>query len=400
MIIILKTILIDDERPALKVLEHLLKQYNEIQILGSFTNSEEALEMIYNNYIDLVFLDIDMPKTNGIEIAKRIISANLNTNIIFVTAYAHFALEAFEVNATDYIMKPVSKKRLDTTIERLSKKFSLSNSFSIDQERKEFFNYLISGEIIETKEIIQQGAFLDIDFTKDFSFFFLLIKFQDEHSNLQIHPISHVSIINIIDTLAAEPGLIPWETPQGISILNFTPFSSDDCIKEERAMACRLQKLITMHFPEVILFIGISERYSRMDQFAHRYIQARNTAVIGMNVYPDLGIYHFLNSGYFPVLTQYVNKQEVDIFITNTIGKILEHDKKNGTDLFHTMKEIIINNNLRSVAEKLFIHYKTVLFRKQSIEKIMGISMDSFEGRTMFGVALTFYYLREYKNLS
>lgn len=398
MIIIFKTILIDDERPALKVLEHLLKQYARIEIIGAFTDSEAAMEIIRNNNVDLVFLDIDMPKTNGIEIAKKILTVNVNINIIFVTAYAHFALDAFEVNATDYIMKPVSKKRLDTTIQRLVKKNSIVNSLSIKQERKDFFNYLISGEIIQTKEIIQQGLFLDIDFTKDFSFFFLLIKFRDESSDQRSPNKNSMLITRIIDKLATEPGLIPWETPQGISLLDFSPFPFEDHMKEELAIAHRLQKIISDHFPEVLLFIGISEGFSRMDHFALRYIQARNTAVIGMNAYPNLCIYHFLNSGYFPMLTQHVHEQEVDRFINSTIGKIFEYDRKNGTDLFHTMKEIIITNNLRSVGEKLFIHYKTVLFRKQSIEKIMDISMDSFEGRTMFGIALTFYYLREYKN--
>ncbi|MBP2625293.1 MAG: carbohydrate diacid transcriptional activator CdaR [Firmicutes bacterium] len=395
-----KTILIDDEKPALKVLAHLLKSYSDIEITGSFTDITNALEYISTKGTDLIFCDIDMPTMNGIQVAKKLMAINPDTNIVFVTAYTDFALDAFEVNAIDYIMKPVSKKRLDSTMERLAKKLPLSNHALMRQQRRNFFNDLITGKIMNGQEIMALAKQLHLDLTQSFSFFFLRIGTYKQQSIQAVSEESHSFIISIIDKLSAASNIIAWETTsQGISILNFTPLSSEDCRTDELAMAENLQAMLLTHFPEIAIFIGIAERELGMNNFTNRYIQARNTVVVGMKVSPDLGIYHFSNSGLFPLLAQSISSHEADFFINNTIDKIIEYDHKNGTDLFHTMELIVINNNLRSVAEKLFVHYKTVLFRKQSIEKILEISMDSFEGRTMLGTALTLYYLREYRSL-
>jgi len=94
---IFRTIIVDDERPALKMLELLLSQYSRIEIVATFTDITLALENIVNKNIDLVFLDIDMPKINGIEAAKKIMEMDSTIDIVFVTAYQHFALEAFEI---------------------------------------------------------------------------------------------------------------------------------------------------------------------------------------------------------------------------------------------------------------------------------------------------------------
>lgn len=119
----IRTVLIDDERPALRNLEHHLSKYKEIEIVGQFTNEIKGIARIKQGDIDLIFLDIEMPKMKGIEVADKILSISKDTQIIFVTAYDNYALDAFEVNALDYIMKPVSSKRLDKTIDRVLKSY-------------------------------------------------------------------------------------------------------------------------------------------------------------------------------------------------------------------------------------------------------------------------------------
>jgi two-component SAPR family response regulator len=120
----LKTILVDDERPALKALEYQLKQYKEIEIVGGYIDITLAFEKMRKESIDLVFLDIEMPKMKGIEAAKKALAINSDMQIVFITAYDGYAVDAFEVDAVDYIMKPVLKRRLDRTIERIKKRHS------------------------------------------------------------------------------------------------------------------------------------------------------------------------------------------------------------------------------------------------------------------------------------
>ncbi len=115
----LRTILVDDEKPALINLAYKLSKYDCIEIVGKYTEVELALEKIKEEKIDLIFLDIEMPGIKGINAAKFIKSFNPNINIAFVTAYDHYAVDAFEVEAIDYILKPVSEERLSKTISRV-----------------------------------------------------------------------------------------------------------------------------------------------------------------------------------------------------------------------------------------------------------------------------------------
>ena len=118
----IKAVLIDDERPALRGLEHLLKNYPMIEIAGMFTNPLEALEKIDKIKPRAVFLDINMPQLQGIDAASEILDRCPDCDIIFTTAYDQYAVEAFELHALDYVLKPVSAERFDKTVQRIIKK--------------------------------------------------------------------------------------------------------------------------------------------------------------------------------------------------------------------------------------------------------------------------------------
>jgi two-component system LytT family response regulator len=118
----IKAVLVDDERPALRGLEHLLKSYPEIAIVGMYTNPAKAIDEIGQLEPEAVFLDINMPQLKGIDAASRILDLSPDTDIVFVTAYDQYAIEAFELNALDYLLKPVTPDRLKKTVERLTMK--------------------------------------------------------------------------------------------------------------------------------------------------------------------------------------------------------------------------------------------------------------------------------------
>lgn len=112
----IKTIIIDDERPARAELKKLLQDFPEIEIIDEAQNSKEAMERIAEHEPDLIFLDIQMPGKNGFELLQEL---ERTPKVIFTTAYDEYALKAFEVNALDYLLKPVEGKRLSEAINKL-----------------------------------------------------------------------------------------------------------------------------------------------------------------------------------------------------------------------------------------------------------------------------------------
>lgn len=123
----MNVMLVDDERLALVRLEKMLGEYPDCTVIGCFSKAESAIRHIGESQPDAVFLDIHMPGLNGLRAAERIRSIAPNTKVVYVTAYDEYAVEAFELDATDYLMKPLRRERLNRTIERLRKRLALTS---------------------------------------------------------------------------------------------------------------------------------------------------------------------------------------------------------------------------------------------------------------------------------
>jgi len=100
----LKTVILDDEEPALELLETFCLQTQKIQVVGRFSDANQALNFLQNNTVDLFISDINMPWLNGVEL-KKMLPEDLHT--IFVTAHSELAIQGFDVGAVDYLLKPV-----------------------------------------------------------------------------------------------------------------------------------------------------------------------------------------------------------------------------------------------------------------------------------------------------
>ncbi|MDC7222037.1 MAG: LytTR family DNA-binding domain-containing protein [Spirochaetales bacterium] len=118
----IKAVIVDDEDLARDELRFLLEQTGEVEIIGEGSNGFEAVARCRSLKPELVFLDIQMPGKDGLEAAREIIGLENPPSIIFQTAYDEFALQAFEVHAMDYLLKPLSPLRLRETLSRLSQK--------------------------------------------------------------------------------------------------------------------------------------------------------------------------------------------------------------------------------------------------------------------------------------
>src|SRR5689334_23665629 len=112
----IKAIIIDDERLARSELRKLLMDFPEIEVVAEASNAGEGVEKIENINPDLIFLDIQMPGKTGFDMLSELDKA---PHVIFTTAYDEYALKAFEVNALDYLLKPVEPKRLADAIQKL-----------------------------------------------------------------------------------------------------------------------------------------------------------------------------------------------------------------------------------------------------------------------------------------
>lgn len=112
-------IIIDDEFPAIEELSYFIKSYSSIKILEKFDDSIKALQFVQNNSVDIIFLDINMPKLDGMTFSRVINTLKNKPLIMFISAYKEHALEAFEVSAFDYILKPYPEDRIIGALKRL-----------------------------------------------------------------------------------------------------------------------------------------------------------------------------------------------------------------------------------------------------------------------------------------
>jgi DNA-binding LytR/AlgR family response regulator len=116
----LKALIVDDEAPARSELRFLLAEAGGVEVVGEASDASEALQLIAAIEYDVVFVDVEMPGLSGLDLAEALPIAKPSPAVIFVTAYSEHALEAFEVAATDYIVKPVSLDRLRRALARIA----------------------------------------------------------------------------------------------------------------------------------------------------------------------------------------------------------------------------------------------------------------------------------------
>lgn len=139
----IKALIVDDEFPARATLHDILNSISNVTSISECTDGNTALLFLKKHSdIDVIFLDIEMPEINGLDVAKKISSFNQHVKIIFATGYNQFAVQAFELEAFDYILKPYDEARIIKAIQRL-----------IDS-KKNLMQYKTSGEIIRNEQKI------------------------------------------------------------------------------------------------------------------------------------------------------------------------------------------------------------------------------------------------------
>ena len=123
----LRVINVDDEAIGIKSFEKIINEIDDADYLGGFKDPFEALEFVKGNSIDVAFLDIEMPGMNGIELARELKKLDVNIQVVFVTGYDHYALNAFDVDAIGYLLKPYSKENVQKNIDKTRRIIKIGN---------------------------------------------------------------------------------------------------------------------------------------------------------------------------------------------------------------------------------------------------------------------------------
>lgn len=132
----IKCIIVDDEQPALEVLKEHIKSAPCLEILGEFNNGVQAFEFIQQHSVDLIFLDINMPKLSGVDLVKAL---GKTPRIIFTTAHRDYALDGFDLGAVDYLLKPISLDRFLKAVFRLTHQFTDEENHEVSSDRFLYF---------------------------------------------------------------------------------------------------------------------------------------------------------------------------------------------------------------------------------------------------------------------
>ncbi|HPN37568.1 MAG TPA: LytTR family DNA-binding domain-containing protein [Melioribacteraceae bacterium] len=146
-----KALIVDDERLARIELKSLLSKFEEIEIVAEADSVDSAFEILKKLDIDLIFLDIQMPGKSGFYLLEQI---EINAKIVFVTAYDEYAVKAFEVNALDYLLKPISQQRLAETINRITGVFNEKvPNYNLNYDDRLFLQFNSKYKFIKLNEI-------------------------------------------------------------------------------------------------------------------------------------------------------------------------------------------------------------------------------------------------------
>ena len=124
----MNVIVIDDEKAMHLIMSKLLKKIPSVTLLGMFFSTDQAIEILKTHQVDLVFVDINMPKENGMTFAQKMKMSHAHIQVAFVTSHKDYALDAFELSAVDYLIKPISIERLQQTIEKANALRDFRNS--------------------------------------------------------------------------------------------------------------------------------------------------------------------------------------------------------------------------------------------------------------------------------
>lgn len=204
----------------------------------------------------------------------------------------------------------------------------------------------------------------------------------------------------IVDELAGE-ACITWASNEGVGILCFDETETASAVElkaAQRRQAETFLQTIAALLPEVDIVVGIAEQARTLTEVGSRFRQAVIAARSGRKMWQQRKAHHYLDIGVFQLLPYIGDQAQIDAYIDRTLGALLQYEKKKKTEFMQTLEMILTSDNLKAAADSLSIHYKTLMFRKQRLEEILGVSLDEFATRMAVATAVNLLKLRSDKD--
>ena len=205
----LKALIVDDEAPARSELRFLLEEDGRVEVMAEAANVREAIERLQENSVDVVFLDINMPDATGMKLAEALQRLTAPPVVVFVTAYSEYALDAFEVNAVDYLVKPVETERLAQAVTRVLEQVRLqaqakaTERISVEKAGKKVFVNIDSIRFVMARD---DYTYVQTDTDRFFctSSLSQLEKRLEGHGFFRVHRgyLVNLSYVNEVETVA------------------------------------------------------------------------------------------------------------------------------------------------------------------------------------------------------
>jgi PAS domain S-box-containing protein len=194
---------------------------------------------------------------------------------------------------------------------------------------------------------------------------------------------------SIIEVLGHEKNCVVWNCRNDIGVIYQEAKGDHEVPENSIYFAHSLMEKIRQCDPQIKIVIGVSSQQTGFDSIRKTYWQGWSATIAAQcQGNQEEGIYHYKDLGILQLLVKNIGNEGADEFVQEQIGKLILYDQEKGTNFLVTLEEILQNSNLKKTAEKMFLHPKTVVFRKQRIEKILGVSIDLFETRLALAVAL------------
>lgn len=354
----MKVVIIDDEKLAINVLSIMLKKLTQfsIDIKGTFTNAMDALTLFEQQAIDVVFLDIEMIDVQGIEFAQKLVELYPNLQIIFVTAHSEFAIDAYDLEASAYLLKPVRENRLVRALTKAQQLAELNN-----QE-------IASAQQTATMQASVLGSFQLLDRQNE------IVKWRTRKTRelflyLWFHRTKPLSNVLIIEELWPE-----LEYEKASSNLHTTIYQLRKLLKQngnENPIS-----LVNNHYQ---LNVEIATDYDELMQLLDKSSFDEQTIAQVLHYYSGdflaeeeyhwaLGIQLRLRQRVLHVLETYIsNNADIKVHVKlNCLQKMLELDEYNETYMLLLFQLLIEQNKIQECIE----HYKTI---QQKLQVELGV---------------------------
>ena len=392
-------LIVDDDRYILKVMKRLLSKY----LINIITTSSpyEALDIIKDGKVDLIISDYKMPGMEGLQLLSKVKELCPTTIRILMSGYSDVDLLVDAINSgsiSNYIAKPWENdkllrmifKALIDQVDYVEQNFILNRIFqgkvwteSLSlikyAQRKDVLNKIMMSQHMITDDILEEARVLGVELLT--SYYLGMITMETTDVKLTESAARLTELIFVINML---PSCIAWDNREAIMII-FEAEPSDNNLN--MGMLNHIKVLITSYITDHY-FIGISNIHNCAYELNAGYKQAYSANVTAKCLSHTMRVMFYKDIGVYQLLTKLYGQAETDEFIKDTLGRLILYDKEKGSDYIHTLEELLRSINLKEAAARLYIHPKTIIFRRERIEKILEISLDDYETRLSLGIAL------------